>query len=122
MRKTVILKDVCEFRKGRKPSKYYTEPVIGILPYILSENFDGTRTSFTDDTSCVQCGEEDTLIVCDGARTGLSSIGNAGYIGSTIAALTPDKMQILPRFLFYLIHSNFNLINTTTRGAAVPHI
>lgn len=122
MRRTVVFKDVCEFRKGRKPNKYYSEPVAGSLPYILIESFDGSRTSFTDDTNCVRCTEEDTLIVCDGARTGLSAIGNAGYIGSTIAALVPDKTQILPRFLFYFIRNNFNLINTTTRGAAVPHI
>ena len=62
------------------------------------------------------------VIVCDGARTGLSSIGNAGYIGSTVAALVPNKERILPRFLYYFIYSNFDLINTTTRGAAIPHI
>ena len=60
MKKTVSLKDVSEFRKGRKPSRYYLEPIAGSLPYILIENFNGARTYFTDNSSCAQCTEEDT--------------------------------------------------------------
>jgi len=116
------LEDVCVFRKGKKPSVTFDEPITGSLPYLLIESFDGTRKNFTNDLSCVLCTEDDTLIVCDGARSGLTSFGHRGYVGSTIAALVPDKTKIFPGFLYHFVKSQYDFLNKSVHGAAVPHI
>jgi type I restriction enzyme S subunit len=116
------LGNVCAFRKGKKPSITFDEPIAGSLPYILIESFDRTRKNFTNDLSCVLCTEDDTLIVCDGARSGLTSFGHRGYVGSTIAALVPDKAKIFPGFLYHFVKSQYDFLNKSVHGAAVPHI
>ncbi|MBA4312323.1 MAG: hypothetical protein C0417_06810 [Chlorobiaceae bacterium] len=116
------LGDVCTFRKGKKPSITFDEQVAGSQPYLLIESFDGTRENFTNDLSCVLCSEDDTLIVCDGARSGLTSFGHRGYVGSTIAALVPDKGKIFPGFLYHFVNSRYEFLNKSVHGAAVPHI
>jgi type I restriction enzyme S subunit len=116
------IKDVCSFRKGKKPRSFADPQTAGSRPYILIENFGGRRTSFTADTDCVLCDQEDTLLVCDGANTGLSSTGHNGYVGSTIAALKPDRSRIEPRYLYHFISSRFDVLNTRVRGAAIPHL
>ena len=116
------LGDVCVFRKGKKPSITFDEPIAGSLPYLLIESFDGTRENFTNDLSCVLCTEDDTLIVCDGARSGLTSFGHRGYVGSTIAALVPVKAKIFPGFLYHFVKSQYDFLNKSVHGAAVPHI
>ncbi|MGB8648048.1 MAG: restriction endonuclease subunit S [Anaerolineae bacterium] len=118
----VNLSELCEFRKGRKPSAFVEEGSNKARPYILIENFDGVLTRFTSDSNCISCDADDTLIVCDGARTGLCSIGHEGYVGSTIAALVPKQTRIIPKFLFDFIRGQFDLLNTRVRGAAIPHI
>ncbi|MCI0561465.1 MAG: restriction endonuclease subunit S [Nitrososphaera sp.] len=118
----VRVRDVAIFLKGKKPIITFEEPIDGALPYILIEGFDRNYGIFTNDRGCVLCEPEDTLIVADGANTGLSSIGHRGYIGSTLGALRPDKAKIIPRYLSFFIQVNFDILNTRTRGAAVPHL
>lgn len=120
--KRVALHEICELKKGRKPNLLSDEQIEGWKPYILIQSFDGSRTSFSNDTKCTECKEEDTLIVSDGARSGLASFGHAGYIGSTIAALVPNKEKVSPKYLHYFVQSQFDLLNSHTKGATIPHL
>ena len=118
----VKVRDIATFLKGKKPAVTYDSPIQGAKPYILIENFNGEYRLYTDDNRCVACYPEDTLIVADGANCGLVSSGHNGFLGSTIGALRPDSNKIHPRFLFFFIHSLFDVLNTRVRGAAVPHL
>ena len=118
----VFLKEVCTLKKGRKPDTLSKEFLEGWKPYVLIENFNGALTSFTNDVKCIECNKDDVLVVSDGARCGLSSFGHEGYIGSTIIGLAPNQEKILPKFLYYFISGNFELLNTRTKGAAIPHL
>jgi type I restriction enzyme S subunit len=118
----VRVRDIATFLKGKKPAVTYDSPVSGAQPYILIENFNGAYRLFTDDNRCVACCPEDTLIVADGANSGLVSSGHKGFLGSTIGALRPDTNRIHPRFLFFYTHSLFDVLNKHVRGAAVPHL
>lgn len=120
--KRVALREICDLKKGRKPEVLSEEQLEGWKPYILIQSFDGSRTSFSNDIKCTECEEEDTLIVSDGARSGLTSFGHAGYIGSTVAALSPNKEKVSPKYLYYFVHSQFDLLNTHTKGATIPHL
>ncbi len=119
---TLPLKDVIGFKKGKKPKVLFDTPIADGLPYLLIENFGKIATGYTNDKTCGMACEQDTLLVCDGARTGLASFGHRGYIGSTLAALSPDVSRILPEYLYYFIREKFTLLNSRTRGATIPHL
>ncbi len=118
---SVRIRDVATFLKGKTPSATVNMPGGGALPYILIESFGGVYKTYTSDPACVRCRPDDTIIVADGA-TGLASTNHDGYLGSTLAAVRPDPSKVNPRYMFYFIHSNFNTLNTRTRGATVPHL
>lgn len=119
---SVRIRDVAVFLKGRKPSVMLDAPSDAALPYVLIENFGGTYKTFTNDPACVRCYRDDTIIVADGANTGLTSTSHDGYLGSTLGILRPDGSKVNHRYLFYFVHGNFNTLNTRTRGAAIPHL
>lgn len=120
--RSVRLSDVMTFKKGKKPKRLFDQAQNGALPYILIESFEDKPSGFTDDVSCPVVIPTDTILVCDGARTGLSSTGLHGYIGSTLATLKPDEAKIEPAYLFYFVGSKYALLNSRTRGAAIPHL
>lgn len=119
---TARVRDVAVFIKGKKASVTLDAPPDGALPYVLIEGFGGAYKTFTNDPACVRCYRDDTIVVADGANTGLTSTTHDGYLGSTLGALRPDRSKINHRYLFYFVHGNFNTLNTRTRGAAVPHL
>ena len=109
------------FRKGKKPRKIYEELGKGYLPYILIESFNGAYQKFTDDESCPKCTKEDVLLVWDGARAGLCTIGLEGCIGSTICALRSNH-DLYPEYLFWFIRSHYKDLNNMVRGTGIPHL
>ena len=115
------LGEVCMFRKGKKPRKIYEELGKGYLPYILIESFNGAYQKFTDDESCPKCTKEDVLLVWDGARAGLCTIGLEGCIGSTICALRSNH-DLYPEYLFWFIRSHYKDLNNMVRGTGIPHL
>jgi type I restriction enzyme S subunit len=119
---SVRIQDVAVFLKGKKPSVMLDAPSDAALPYVLIESFGGTYKTFTNDPACVRCYRDDTIIVADGANTGLTSTSHDGYLGSTLGALRPDGSKVNHRYLFYFVQGNFNMLNTRTRGAAIPHL
>ena len=119
---TARVRDVAVFIKGKKASVTLDSPSDGALPYVLIEGFGGAYKTFTNDPGCVRCYRDDTIVVADGANTGLTSATHEGYLASTLGALRPDRSKINHRYLFYFVHGNFKTLNTKTRGAAVPHL
>ena len=119
---SVRIRDVAVFLKGKKPSITLDTPSDGALPYVLIEGFGGKYKTYTNDPACVRCLRSDTIIVADGANTGLVSTNHDGYLGSTLGAVRPDPAKVNPRYLFYFVQGNFSTLNTRTRGAAVPHL
>ena len=118
----VPLKTVIGFKKGKKPKEIFNSPITDSLPYLLIESFGKVATGHTNDKTCRVATIQDTLLVCDGARTGLASTGHHGYIGSTLAALSPDVSKLLPKYLYYFIRDKYAHLNTRTRGATIPHL
>ncbi|MCL0093846.1 restriction endonuclease subunit S [Dehalococcoidia bacterium] len=115
------LGEVCNFRKGKKPITLYEEPREGRFPYILIESFSGAYKKFADDESCPRCTKEDVLLVWDGARSGLCTIGLDGCIGSTICALR-SKSELYSKYLFWFIRNHYKDLNKMVRGTGIPHL
>ncbi len=117
------LVEVVEFVKGKKPARFVDKKTNNAKPYILISSFENnTHEYYTNDNACKECFEDDVLIVWDGARAGLSSIGHKGYIGSTIAALKQKEEIILPKLLFYFISGHYEIFNKKIQGTGIPHL
>lgn len=117
------LENICEIIKGKKPKSLFAARTNNALPYILIDSFGGEYTHFTEDYVVPKCTKNDVLMVMDGARSGLVAIGLEGAIGSTLAALRLiDSSKLDAKYLYYWLRRQYELLNATTKGAAIPHI
>ena len=109
-------------KKGKIPSDFSEQKKPGYLPYIDIKLFDqGILSRYAKATAKVTLvNKEDVLVVWDGARFGLSTIGWEGILGSTMMAL--QSKYLLPHFLYYFINLNFQKIQPKPRGVGIPHI
>jgi type I restriction enzyme S subunit len=109
-------------RKGKKPHRLSASADAGFVPYIDIKTFESgrpNRYAHPDDSILVRQG--DLLIVWDGARSGLVGIAPfSGALGSTLTALTP--FQVDPLYLYWLLHSFYDEINSGHRGTGIPHV
>lgn len=109
-------------KKGKIPSDFSEQKKPGYLPYIDIKLFDqGILSRYAKATAKVTLvNKGDVLVVWDGARFGLSTIGWDGILGSTMMAL--HSKYLLPHFLYYFINLNFQKIQSKPRGVGIPHI
>lgn len=106
-------------RKGKKPKTISNEN-IGV-PYLDIAALDrGEIDKFTDDLTCPTATEDDILVVCDGSRSGLLLNGKNGVVGSTLSVV--DTVPFLKDYLRILFAKAFNELNSTMKGAAIPHL
>ena len=117
------LGELIRIKKGKKPLKISDRIYSNKhLPYLLIDSMEGQNKLFTDDSSCPLAKEEDTLLVWDGARSGFSSTGHCGYVGSTLALISNKSEIIDSRYLFYFIESKKNEIHYSSEGTGIPHV
>src|SRR5436309_2148277 len=101
--------DVCQFLKGRKPSKVLETKTDGAIPYLLIDSFTNPPSKFTHDLSLPRCTPNDILMVMDGASSGLVAMGVEGAIGSTLAAIKPNsKVPLVPKYLYYWLRHQYD--------------
>lgn len=118
----VPLKELSAISKGKKPST--TSPAQRdecFRPYILIESFDGDHSAFTNDDTCKAVKASDILVVWDGARAGLVSIGHEGYLGSTLASIRVAE-RANTHFVFYTLQLNEVRLRYLAEGTGVPHL
>ena len=117
------LGELIRIKKGKKPLQISDRINSDKhLPYLLIESMEGQYKLFTDDSSCPIAKKEDTLLVWDGARSGLSSTGQSGYVGSTLAVISKKSEIIDSRYLFYFISSKQKQIHYSSEGTGIPHV
>lgn len=119
--KLMLLKDEVVSVKGKKPKILKEEAVEGFVPYVDIKAFEkGILTKYADPNDGVFTEKEDTLMVWDGARSGLVGNGIQGVIGSTLVKIRPKFSHY--RYLHYFLKSQFDFINTNTKGTGIPHV
>jgi len=118
---TLPLSEVIQTQKGKKPHNLGEKSELRTIPYINIKAFEkGIVTEYAPEQEAVFCTEQDVLLVWDGARAGLSGRGISGYVGSTLAKVTSDLVEI--NFLSYFFESIYRTLNTQTKGVGIPHI
>ncbi|PWK46853.1 restriction endonuclease subunit S [Pleionea mediterranea] len=105
--------------KGKRP-KDLSESMQK-FEYLDIEALDrGNINRFTNDDKVPRATSEDILVVCDGSRSGLVLDGRNGVIGSTLARV--DVPTYLREFIKLFFKQSFNRLNTSMKGAAIPHL
>ena len=108
--------------KGKQPSLISQEELTGFVPYLLIDSIKNGASQFVDPEKLIIAGKQDTLMVMDGASSGLVTIGAAGAVGSTLAAIrTIDANVISPYLLFHFLVDNRQEILMNNTGCAIPH-
>lgn len=111
---------VCS-RKGKKPNASRPEASKGFVPYLDIQAIEkGDISSYAEAVSSRLGTNEDVFVVWDGARSGWAGLGREGAIGSTIMALQPKAGD--RRYIYRWLQSQFQHINTNTRGTGIPHV
>ena len=115
------LGDVCKTLKGKKPKNSGTSSKVRTIPYVNIKAFEtGLPIEYAEPGDYPKCSREDVLIVWDGARSGLIGRGVSGYIGSTLSKIRSDIID--NAYLYYFLQSQYNYINTNTKGVGIPHV
>ena len=86
--------DIFDFVKGKKPKKTSSDMKDNYIPHILISAFDGKYSEYADIEGMVICDVSETLMVMDGASSGLITIGHKGVVGSTLAKLKLKKEEL----------------------------
>lgn len=101
------------FAKGKKPELLDEKEA---LPYLSIDALTGQEP--VRSSSGVLCGEDDILMVMDGASSGKVFTGSNGYVGSTLAKIVTDLPTSLA-YIFLYKHQADSMDNT--KGSAIPH-
>jgi type I restriction enzyme, S subunit len=113
-------KNLFNFVKGKPSPIVDSSAVQDAVPQVLIENLSGGDTVFVDPGKAVLVEKMDTLMVMDGASSGVVSIGQKGALGSTLAKMdfkNSDLSCIIYNFLKR--HESFIRYNNT--GSSIPH-
>ncbi|WP_394991477.1 restriction endonuclease subunit S [Emticicia sp.] len=93
----------------------------GYLPLINADAVNGKPILFSHTKGAVLCEENDILMLWDGERSGLVTIGHNGVVGSTFSKLqTIDGID--SKYLFYFLYNKFSWIQNNRTGTGVPHV
>ncbi|OBU41640.1 hypothetical protein CTM76_16850 [Photobacterium phosphoreum] len=117
----ITLKEECTSIKGKKPKSLVIEQSESLVPYVDIKAFEkGIFEKFAEFNSGVLAQKDDTLMVWDGARSGLVGNGVKGVIGSTLVKITAKYSNT--RYLHYFLKLQFDHINSNTKGTGIPHV
>ena len=124
MRAEVVLGDLVEFRKGKKPMEIIDVPDVYAQPFYQIDELRGVKLPrFAVDKNGTEVSKDDICIVWDGANAGTVGYGLEGLIGSTITRMRIKQLdKVYAPYLGRLLQSKFTLINGAAQGAAIPHV
>ncbi|MBP7830986.1 MAG: restriction endonuclease subunit S [Kiritimatiellae bacterium] len=107
--------------KGKLPTTTTEKPTARSRPYLLMEGLRGGSHVFTEDTHLPSVTETDTVVIADGSKSGFAVRGVAGVVGSTLLGFRA-RNGVDASFLYHLLASLFQYLNSTTTGTAIPHL
>ena len=118
------LEHIVWHKKGSKPKKLYTSMQKGYVPYIDIKAFEkNILEQYTEINLAKLTKPNNILVVWDGARAGLVGLAPCvGAIGSTLVDIEPKSEEIINKYLYYFLFSNYTYINSKPRGTGTPHV
>lgn len=114
----ISLRDIVTISKGKK----HTPNENGKNRYINIENLHNASNSLFTNESGLFVEENDLIIAWDGANAGKVGVGFSGVIGSTLARMKINNKKSNPRFLYWFLEFQNELIKSQRTGATIPHV
>lgn len=112
--------------KGKNPSFILKVPTQNSLPYLTADYLrTGLPQGFVEieyATSLPVCSDKDVILIWDGSKAGQVFTGFSGVLASTMVRLDPRSKELSEGFLYYLLLSLFNRLNSQTTGTTIPHV
>ena len=68
------------------------------------------------------CNTNDIVMIWDGSKADQVFIGLSGVLASTMVRINIRENSVDKRFLYYLLSSKFEILNTQTTGSTIPHV
>ena len=116
------LGSLLEIAKGRKPSAVSGEGGPGRRALQINDLRGDPPARMTTDLLGVEVTPTDVVVAWDGANAGTVGWGLEGFAGSTLARLRPLGSGLDTTYLGRFIRSRFEILNTRSTGATVPHL
>lgn len=116
--------EVCKIQKGKKPELFDIQTK-SRLPYLGAKFMRGTKEALLaeiNDKNSVPVSFEDLIIICDGSKSGEVFSGFIGILSSTMGRIDFDREQIEKTYFELFLKINFDLFNSSKKGAAIPHL
>jgi type I restriction enzyme S subunit len=119
----IRLGDAITYKKGTKPKTLLVREERGTLPYLTADVIrTGTFTQWAKETDeFVRVNRDDLILIWDGFYCGDAFTGFVGILSSTMIKIQP-KRSFDKHFLFYLIRTYFNELNTKISGMYLKHV
>ncbi len=118
----IKLSEDVNYKKGKKPKLLFVENENNNLaPYIDIKAFEkGIIRKYAHPDDGVRAISDETLMVWDGARSGLVGNGIKGVIGSTLMRIKPIVSN--KKYFHFFLESQYGNINSRTKGMGIPHV
>ncbi len=120
---TIRLGEIIEFVKGKKPKIMIEEQKENYLPY-LSTDFlrDSLKTKYVNSSEDIVVAKEgDIILLWDGSNAGEFFEGKNGVLSTTMVKFS-IKSDIHKKYLFYLLKTKQNYLQSQTNGTGIPHV
>ena len=119
--KVVLLSNIANFEKGRKPKTTFEPGNDGVIPYLTIEALSGGNVTYCETEKMVLAKENEILLVMDGASSGTLFYGMEGAVASTIAKLNSSDIS-LQEIIFEFISYRQKDLKSHNTGSAIPHL
>ncbi len=124
--RVVRLGEIVSIRKGRKPKRLVKHLAPGVLPYLTANYF---RTGVPDVyvlqediENLPTCTPNDIVMIWDGSKSGQVFTGLHGVLASTMVRIEIKRNAVERQFLYFLLVSKFEILNSQTTGSTIPHV
>ncbi|PIN83331.1 restriction endonuclease subunit S, partial [Candidatus Micrarchaeota archaeon CG11_big_fil_rev_8_21_14_0_20_47_5] len=116
--------DNFEYAKGKKPNEVADERKSNFLPYLSTEYLrENILTKFADFSEGVEVVADGELILLwDGSNAGEIFYGKKGVLSSTMVKIKQKTDKFQTNFLFYLLKSKQDYLQSQTKGTGIPHV
>ena len=119
----VRLKYLVQYQKGKVPTTFSEDA--SLPPYLSMEYLREKNDNVIyveDDGSNILIGENEVLVLWDGANAGEIMLSKKGYLSSTMAILKPNEQYFHKGFFYYFLKSKERYFKEKANGTTIPHL
>lgn len=117
------MKDIVTYKKGVKPKSLSHKEEKDSYPYLTADAIrTGVFTNWAREIDkVVKVDQGDITMIWDGFYCGYVFIGSEGILSSTMIRIEPES-NLDKRFLYYLLNTHFEILNTQISGMYLKHV